>query len=273
MIGQGIGASIDQALDERGIDAVFRFVVRILDEVPARLVQASLFGSVARGEARPASDVDLLLVFSLLPPDREPHAGHAERIAAEVARETGVPVTVWSVSLVDLRVGGRTPMLIDALTDSIPIWFCPDPIPPLAFTPADARYCGAALLQRVEEGGVDYWARLGRGQEALAAARARDDIVRLCTVVVLANGHTRPRRGAVVRAAALLLGDLRRADPEVDVVLDWAEASFGPEGRDEESAVFPPPLDPPALAMAIERLRGAASAATAGLVPGVARYP
>lgn len=267
MVGKvGGGATLAQALDERGLEAVYRFVARVLDEVPARLVQAALFGSVARGEARSTSDVDVLLVFCRLPPDREPHAGHAERIAAEVARETGVPVTVWSVSFADLRVGGRTPMLVDALTDSIPIWFWPEPIPPLDFTPADAQYCATALLQRVEEGSAEYQARLRRGEQEEAAARARDDIVRVCTALVLTSGHTRPRRGAVVRAAALLLGDLRRADPEVEMVLEWAAASFGPEGRDEESLVPSPPLHPPALAAVVDRLRDEASAATASVV-------
>src|SRR4051794_41966622 len=92
--------------------AAMELVRRVRRGVPAELWRALLFGSRARGEARPDSDVDVLLVFRALPPDREPHAGIAERIADETARDTGVPVTAWSVSLDDLVCGRRTPMLV-----------------------------------------------------------------------------------------------------------------------------------------------------------------
>src|SRR5205809_7165314 len=113
---------IERLLTPRQHAAAMELVRRVRRGVPAELWRALLFGSRARGEARPDSDVDVLLVFRALPPDREPHAGIAERMAEETARDTGVPVTAWSVSLDDLACGRRTPMLVDALDDAVPLW-------------------------------------------------------------------------------------------------------------------------------------------------------
>ncbi len=53
-------------------------VRRVRERIPAQLERALFFGSKARGEGRPDSDVDVLLVFRRLPPDREPQAEMAE---------------------------------------------------------------------------------------------------------------------------------------------------------------------------------------------------
>src|SRR5215217_2720753 len=132
---------IDTILSAAERRAAREFVVRVRRFVEADLVQASLFGSKARGSARADSDVDILLVFRRLAWDREPHATHAEMIADAVAREVGIPITTWSVSLPDLDRGSRTPMLVDALEDSVPLWCAGPPIPALPFTPEDALRC------------------------------------------------------------------------------------------------------------------------------------
>lgn len=44
-------------------DAVEDFLARLLPEQRARIAQVIVFGSVARGEAGPESDVDLLIVW------------------------------------------------------------------------------------------------------------------------------------------------------------------------------------------------------------------
>jgi hypothetical protein len=218
-------------------------------------VQASLFGSAARGEAGPDSDLDILLVFLRLPPDREPHATIAEELADRVARESGVPVTTWSVSLVDLECGNRTPMLVDALEDSIPLWWRHRPLPPLPFTPLDALSCVGALLQRTREGAAELAMHRARGEATAAARRVRDDLVRLCTAGLLLRGITRPRRGAAVRSFARL--ELRRDPPPPEVlrVLRWAESSYGPGGRDEEIDVALPPGGLGLAASVVEGLR------------------
>jgi predicted nucleotidyltransferase len=194
-------------------------VRRVRAEVDAELWRVFLFGSRARREARPDSDVDLLLVFRRLPPDREPQAAEAEEIADEVAERSGVPVTVWSVSLPDLERGRRTPMLVDALDDGIPLW--PEGGAPLhlPFTADDAAWCSACLLDRVAEGGAEAPALLRAGDVEGAARRVRDDVVRLCTALLLAHGETRPRRGDAVRR-------VQSRDP----VLGWAAGAFGPRG-------------------------------------------
>lgn len=242
-----------ELLDAREIAAVDRLIRRIRQEVAAELVQASLFGSKARGQARPDSDVDVLLVFRRLPPDREPQASHAERIAEEVAAVTGVPVTVWSVSLVDLERGQRTPMLVDALSDAVPLWFERRPLPVLAFTPEDAARCVGALLDRVAEGEAEVAARVEAGEYDQAAARVRDDLVRMCVALHLLTGETRPRRGEAARN--VLNAESGRLPAFAREALAWAETSYGPDGRDDEAPV-PPPADPTGAMRAVGFLRG-----------------
>lgn len=242
------------ALSPEELAAARAVVRRVRREVGADLVQASLFGSKARGEARPGSDIDLLLVFRRLPPDREPQAGHAEAIAEQIAEWSGIPVTVWSVALIDLELGNRTPMLVDALADSIPLWRAGAPLPVLDFTPADALRCVRALLQRLEEGADEFSARLLDGDAQGAARRARDDLVRLCTAVLLMRGITRPRHGDAVREF-LRLGGGTPPPPWVLEVLHWAAASYGPRGKDEDAPVPPPPGGLRRAAAVVEALR------------------
>jgi hypothetical protein len=234
--------------------AAREFVARVRRFVEADLVQASLFGSKARGSARADSDVDILLVFRRLAWDREPHATHAEMIADAVAREAGIPITTWSVSLPDLDRGSRTPMLVDALEDSIPLWCAGPPIPPLPFTPEDALRCVRSLLDRIAEGSAELEEHLLRGDLPAASFRARDDLVRGCTAVLLTEGITRPRRGEVVDWYR------RVASPSphqaaLDSVLDWVRSSFGEDGRDAERPVSPPPGGLRSAARAVDALR------------------
>lgn len=231
--------------------AAMAFVHRVRREVPAELLRAFLFGSRARGDARPDSDLDVLLVFRALAPDREPHASMAEGIAEKVADETGVPVSTWCVSLEDLERGVRTPMLVDALDDGVPLW--PPGAPPLrvGYTPEDALYCTDQLLRRVHEGSAEVADALGAGDLDAAALRARDDLVRLCTAALLLEGETRPRRGDAVRRFASRAG----ADPRHAAVLAWAAHSFGPDGRRGDEPVAPPPGGLAAAVRAVEAVR------------------
>lgn len=242
-------------LTPRDRAAAMELVHRVRRHVPAELARAFVFGSKARGEARPDSDVDVLLVFRRLPPDREPQAGMAEEIAEEVAEESGTPVTCWSVSLVDLEPGNRTPMLVDALEDGIPLW--PPGAPPvrLRFAPRDALRCTGALLQRVREGGEETSEHLLAGEGEPAWRRMRDDLVRLCTAGLLLAGETRPRRGDAVRR---FLARHRRADDfprGFAAVFRWAAESYGADGKDEEGPVPPPPGGVERAGALIDRLR------------------
>jgi predicted nucleotidyltransferase len=249
----GVGA--DAYLDAREHAAAMALVHDVRRRVGAKLECALLFGSKARRQARPDSDVDVLLVFKRLPPDREPQASDAERIADEAAARTGVPVGVWCVAREDLRPGRRTPMLVDALEDAVPLWPADQPPPRAKLTPADALFCAARLLDRVAEGSVEVAEQLATG-DAAWARRARDDLVRLCTAVLLLAGETRPRRGEAVRR---FLERNPRFDPGRDgcAVLAWAARSY-PPGHvelDDESPVPPPPVPPDAVLDTAERLR------------------
>jgi predicted nucleotidyltransferase len=247
-------ASLSGLLDPEELSAVRRVVGRVRRAVAADLVQASLFGSKARGESRHDSDVDILLVFEWLPDDREPYASDAEAIAEEVAFSTGVPVTVWSVSLIDLRMGNRTPMLVDALADSVPIWYRWAPLPSVDFTPADAVRCSEALLTRLAEGSREYSMALEAADWYSAARRARDDIVRACTALLLLRGITRPRRADAVHVARFHEFARNAPLPHVDRALRWAADSYGANGREENQAVPIPPCDPDELAAVVDDL-------------------
>lgn len=242
-------------LSAHELQATFGVIQRVRAEVPADLNRVLLFGSRAREEERADSDVDLLLIFRRLPQDREPQAGQAEAIAEEVAAASQVPVTVWSVSFVDLRPGNRTPMLVDALTDGVPLWPVGLQRLRVVFTPEDALRCVAALLTRVSEGSEEVAGHLCAGDRHAAAMRMRDDLVRMCVAGFLLAGETRPRRAEAVRGFAdRFLEDprLRGLDPSL---LRWAEASFGLAGRDEEAAVPLPPRGFLAAASGVEVLR------------------
>jgi predicted nucleotidyltransferase len=243
--------SLRTALTPEQFRAVCVVINRVLCELDAELVQASLFGSRARGEARPDSDVDILLVFEWLPPDREPYATQAETIAEEVATASRVPVTVWSVSLVDLDVGNRTPMLVDALEDSIALWCEGQPIPALPFTRADALRCGEALLDRVAEGSVEFRRAIDLHDDVAAARRGRDDLVRLATALLLFRGQTRPRRAQTCSGVTSLDIPL---SPPTRRLLHWVRDCFGPDGRDPDAHIPLPPGGLVALARAVEEL-------------------
>ncbi|MBV9110105.1 MAG: nucleotidyltransferase domain-containing protein [Gemmatimonadetes bacterium] len=247
----GIDGRLMHLLAPREHAAAMELVRRVRLGVPAELWRAFLFGSRARGEGRPDSDLDVLLVFHELPPDREPQAGIAEWIADEVAEDTGIPVTVWSVSRVDLERGLRTPMLVDALDDGIPLWPVDAPPVSVRYTPDDALFCASALLDRVEEGSEEVLDALDAGEPHVAARRIRDDLVRMCTAALLLDGITRPRRAEAVAAFAA------RHDPppDVDVVLHWAAASFGPDGRDGDGPIAAPPGGLGFAADAVEAIR------------------
>lgn len=235
--------------------AALELVRRVRACVPAELVRVFLFGSKARGEGRPDSDVDVLLVFRRLPPDREPQASQAEALAEQVAEESGIPVTVWSVSLPDLERGNRTPMLVDALHDGVPLWPMGSPRVTVELTPEDALHCVGALLQRVREGSVEVADRLAEGDAEGAARRARDDVVRLCIAGFLLVGETRPRRADAVRGFLRRFVAAGEFTGRFAAELHWAANSFGPDGRDEERPVRPPPRGIGSAARLVDALR------------------
>jgi hypothetical protein len=252
---------IEQLLSPAELAAAREFVHRVIACVPAQLHSAYLFGSKARRQARPDSDVDVLLVFRRLPHDREPQASMAEDVAAQVVRETGVPVQTWSVSLVDLERGNRTPMLVDALDDGVPLWPRGARSIRIAFTPADALRCTRALLARVSEGSREAGLARRSGDWERAERRGRDDLVRLCTAALLLCGETRPRFADCIRRFRERFGG-RAVAGELggfaanEAVFRWAEGSFGATGKDDEAPVPPCLGGFAAIAREVEALRG-----------------
>lgn len=249
------GVTAEACLDAHEHGAALALVHDVRRRVGAKLECALLFGSKARRQARPDSDVDVLLVFKRLPPDREPQATEAERLADQAAARTAVPLGVWCVGREDLLAGCRTPMLVDALEDAVPLWPADGDPPRAAFTPADALFCAARLLDRVAEGGAEVAERRAAGDPEWTR-RARDDLVRLCTAALLLAGETRPRRGDAVRRF-LERHPRFGAGAEGRAVLAWAARSY-PAGHvelDDPRPVPPPPASAAAVLHTAERLR------------------
>jgi len=252
------------ALDRRERAAVAELLERVRERGWPPLLRAALFGSKARGDYDGHSDVDVLVVCDVAPEARAPAGELVGRIAEGVAARSGVRLEPWTVCADDLRPGQRTPMLVDAVHDAVPLW--PPGAPPLRarFMPADAVFCASRLLEWVEAGGAVTRRALQEGCWAEAAARARDDIVRLATAALLLAGDTRHRR----------VGSLRRFDrifvrggyvpPAVRPALAWAAAAYPPDGgRGHED----PPASPRALRTAPLGYELAGTMAGALMVP------
>jgi len=203
------------------------------------LLRAALFGSRARGDFDSDSDVDVLLVCDV-PPEARAAAGKiVELVAGRVDARTGVRVEPWTVCVADLREGRRTPMLVDAVTDSDTLW--PPAAPPLRarFMPADAVFCASRLLEWVDEGGAFTRRALREGRWPDAAARARDDIARLATAALLLTGDTRHRRAGSLRRFEQIFVRGGHIPFAVTPALDWAAAAYPVDGgRGQET---PPP--------------------------------
>ncbi|HEX7052207.1 MAG TPA: nucleotidyltransferase domain-containing protein [Longimicrobiales bacterium] len=227
---------------------------RAVDLLLSRLLEADrpvrrvlLFGSKARGDFHRDSDVDILLLCDVDPRERDRVAAAAARVAARVTAETGVVIEPWTVPTADLEAGSRTPMLVDALDDGIPLWPPGAPALRLAFTPADARFCADCLLGWAAEGGPIVRRALEQRRWDDAAQRARDDITRLATAALLLDGDTRHRRVGSLRRFEARLVRRRTVSPAVLPAIAWAAAAYPAHGG---RGVRPPPPTPQAIASA-----------------------
>ncbi len=206
--------------------AVAALIARVVDRDDPPLLHALLFGSKARGDFDAASDVDVMLICDMDPEERRAAAAALAREADDVARATGVALEPWAVACADLEEGWRTPMLVDALEDGLPLW--PPGAPPirLPFTEADARFCAGCLLDWVYEGGTEARAALADGRWADAARRARDDITRLATAALLLEGDTRHRNVGSLRRFRRRFVQTDMVAPVVLPALAWAESAY-----------------------------------------------
>lgn len=220
-------------------------VVRLLEPAVApskpALLAAILFGSKARGDFDLDSDVDLLLICGAGEDRAEAFGRRLALHAAELEDDTGIAIEPWAISVDCLARGRRTPMLIDALEDGVPLWPRDQPPLRLPFTPADACFCAECLLQWAAEGGAIVRAALRDDRLADAAGRARDDITRLATAGLLLAGSTRHRRAGSLDRFERRFVRTGRISRAVLPALRWARSAFPVDGgRGRDRAPVPP---------------------------------
>ncbi|MDP2936093.1 MAG: nucleotidyltransferase domain-containing protein [Dehalococcoidia bacterium] len=117
---------IDAQGDRRSINLerlVSRFRELLEEHLGENLVSLILFGSVARGDYRPDSDVDLLLVCETLPSNRwqrwDPILAVEERLRKEFSSPGGLPLPYISVILKERREAAyHSPLYLDLTEDA-----------------------------------------------------------------------------------------------------------------------------------------------------------
>ena len=103
-------------------------ISRLIEYFGRNLMALVLFGSVARGDTRPESDIDLLVVACGLPRDygerlrllRRLMAG-SERLRLKIWRERGLYPLYDFIALRPEELRAEHPLLLDLVEDAIPI--------------------------------------------------------------------------------------------------------------------------------------------------------
>ena len=112
--------------DRHSID-LERLISRVLElleeELRENLVSVILYGSVARGDYRPDSDLDLLVVCDTLPANRwqrwDPILAVEERLRQELSSRGGPPLPYLSVILKDrCEAAYHSPLYLDMVEDA-----------------------------------------------------------------------------------------------------------------------------------------------------------
>jgi predicted nucleotidyltransferase len=102
--------------------ALAEFVTRLRDALGANLVELRLFGSEARGDASPESDIDVLVVVR--PDDaRIAFEDRVIDVAFDVNVEFGVYISprVVTPSILSHPIWGATPFLASVRRDGVPL--------------------------------------------------------------------------------------------------------------------------------------------------------
>jgi len=106
-------------LDENAEEALGKFKGMVEDAFGDRLNQIFLYGSQARGQATPDSDLDILVVLDPLN-DGSEDWNRCIDFTAEIAAQTGELISVLVTSLSDYNNRGH-PLLINIRKEGIPL--------------------------------------------------------------------------------------------------------------------------------------------------------
>ena len=102
-----------------------RFIELLKVRYGDRLISVCLFGSIARGDFKPSSDIDLLIVIDDLPEDLGSRFTEMFKVKREVRRsseyrklvEEGLPRLISEVVLTPSEVAKHPPILLDLIFD------------------------------------------------------------------------------------------------------------------------------------------------------------
>lgn len=159
-------SSAPQAQDTGGVQHLLWELARAYTEalretLGEKLVAVALFGSVARGEATPTSDIDLLVVVEDLPPGRFQRyawleaADRAVEPQVQALWQQGIPVEISVILKTPEEAMRITPLYLD-LTEDARILYEREPL--LSTVLERLRQRLRALgAQRKRQGAIRYW--------------------------------------------------------------------------------------------------------------------
>ena len=106
--------------------AITEYIARIRQQFPNRLLAVTLFGSKARGDSDPESDIDLLVLVDV---ETSQFRSHLWRIASDVSLEYNVVLSarILGQARWDEMRRMRLPLYRAIVADGIPL--TPDTIP------------------------------------------------------------------------------------------------------------------------------------------------
>lgn len=103
----------------RTLDAIHELRTKLREHYGERLVRVILYGSYARGDARPDSDVDILLVLGGQV-DRGREIAHVVEITYDILLRRGVHLSALPMSEADY-LSRATPLLMNVRREGLPL--------------------------------------------------------------------------------------------------------------------------------------------------------
>ncbi|MCD6510557.1 MAG: nucleotidyltransferase domain-containing protein [Thermoprotei archaeon] len=111
-------------------ELIYGYLKILKEHFHGNLISMAVFGSIARGEAKSESDIDLLIVIKDLPVDIGARVRELTELKFKLkkseiyrkARSRGVPTLISEIILTPEEVSKRPPILLDITVDGIIVY-------------------------------------------------------------------------------------------------------------------------------------------------------